>query len=156
MKAAMSDFDLSRFLPFRINRLAENLSRQMIPIYRDGFGLSRAEWRVLAHLGHDGAATARALVARTSMDKVKISRAIAALEGRGWITRETDAQDRRVSLLHLTDLGGEALDRLTPEMVAGEECFLAQISPAKLARIEAALDDLEAAVVDAPCPGEND
>ncbi|MFB2594466.1 MarR family winged helix-turn-helix transcriptional regulator [Paracoccus sp. p4-l81] len=141
----MDNFDLGRFLPFRLNRLAERLSRAMIPIYRDGFGMTRAEWRVLAHLRTEGAATASALVVLTAMDKVKISRAIAALEGRGWIARAADPADRRVNHLHLTTAGRAVLDALTPQMVAGEQAALSRLSDDQRRRIAAALDDLEAA-----------
>lgn len=145
----MARFDLARFLPFRINRLAERLSRAMIPIYRDGYGLSRAEWRVLAHLGAEGAATASALVALTGMDKVKISRAISALEDRALIARATDATDRRVNRLDLTPAGRATLDDLTPKMIAGEAAALAQLTEEQRQRLAAALDDLEA-ILDPP------
>lgn len=140
----MDRFDLACFLPFRINRLADRLSRAMIPIYRDGYGLNRAEWRVLAHLGAEGAATASALVTLTGMDKVKISRAIAALEDRGWIARAPDAADRRVNRLDLTPEGRAILDELTPKMIAGERAALSRLTPEQHRRLAAALDDLEA------------
>lgn len=141
----MTDFDLNRFLPFRLNRLSDRLGRRIMLVYRDHFALSRAEWRVLAHLGA-GEATAVALGRLTAMDKVKVSRAITALEARGWLARATDATDRRVLHLRLTETGHKALDELTPLMLAAESSALATLSPEARARVAAALADLEAAL----------
>lgn len=140
-----TDFRLNRFLPFRLNRLADVLGRRIQPVYRDRFGLSRAEWRVLAHLGA-GEASAVALGTLTTMDKVKVSRAIASLEARGWLIRRSDAGDRRVLRLSLTAAGRAALDELTPLMLAAEAEVLAALSPQARTRIASAIADLENAL----------
>ncbi|MFI0397200.1 MarR family winged helix-turn-helix transcriptional regulator [Paracoccus jiaweipingae] len=139
----MPDFTLSRFLPFRLNRLADRLSRQIMPIYRDAQGIGRAEWRVMAHLGADDGATASQLVTLTALDKVRVSRACAALESRGWISRRPDRQDRRAQLVTLTPQGRAALDGLTPDMLAAESALLAQLTPDQQHRLAQVLDDLE-------------
>ncbi|AXC48871.1 MarR family transcriptional regulator [Paracoccus suum] len=139
-------FDLDAFLPFRLNLLAERISRLVQPVYRDSHGLSRAEWRVLAHLGARGHSTASALIGLTAMDKVKVSRAISGLETRGWIARTTDDRDRRISRLALSPQGRAALDGLAPVMTAREAEVLAGLNPVQRARLVAALADLEAAL----------
>lgn len=73
-------FRLSGFVPFRVNRLAERLTRDVLPVYRDSYGLTRPEWSVLAHLGACVANSARDLVGLTALDKVQVSRAVAQLE----------------------------------------------------------------------------
>ena len=143
---AMSRFDLSRFLPFRINRIAERLALQMVPIYREELGLSRPEWRTLAHLGAEGDCSAARLGQLAAMDKVKVSRAVSALEQRGLIARRPDPDDRRASVLSLTAEGRAAFDRLTPLMTAGESRALAAMTPAQRAELERALAALEDAL----------
>ena len=91
---------LEEFLPYRLNRLADMVSRDFSRIYKDRHGMTRPEWRVLASLGQFGRATASDIVAHSSQHKTKVSRAVAALEQRGWLVRETDEADRRSE--HLT------------------------------------------------------
>lgn len=147
----MSDaFDLSEFLPFRLNRLADALSLEVMQVYRQLYGLSRPEWRVMAHLGVVDSATASELISLTAMDKVKTSRAIAALEGRGWAVRQTDDNDRRIAHVSLTGEGRTALDTLTPLMLAAEARVTGSLTPDALENIKKAVIDLEKALKIAP------
>src|SRR5829696_5161891 len=45
------------------------------------------------------------------VDLSTVSRQVAALESAGWVTRERDGADGRVSLIGVTDAGRAALDR---------------------------------------------
>ena len=112
MKAEI--LELESFLPYRLNRLAEAVSREFSKIYRDRFGLTRPEWRTLATLGEFGTITATAIGEHSSMHKTKVSRAVAELERRKWLTRTADAADRRVEHLALTKAGRGAYLELVP------------------------------------------
>ena len=68
----------------------------------------RNEWRVLFHLGMYGKLTASDIATRASLHKTKISRAVAKLEARRFLTRDRDAKDRRVEHLALTAAGRAA------------------------------------------------
>ncbi len=96
---------LERFAPYRLNRAAELVSRQFSRIYRDHSGLTRPEWRALATLGQYSRMTATEIGRHSSMHKTKVSRAVQALQDRGWLRRETDPDDRRVEHLYLTREG---------------------------------------------------
>lgn len=136
-------FDLARFMPFRLARIAEHLGSEVSAVYRARFGLSRAEWRLLAHLGANGPNTARDLQGLTAMDKVKVSRAVAALEARGWLGRCVDPNDRRVSHLALTAEGQAVFDGLAPDMLRAEAQAVAGLDAVRAARLAQMLDDLE-------------
>jgi DNA-binding MarR family transcriptional regulator len=112
---------LEAFLPYRLNRLAEAISREFSKIYRDRFGLTRPEWRTLATLGEFGTMTATAIGEHSSMHKTKVSRAVAELEKRKWLTRAPDIADRRVEHLALTKAGRGAYLELVPLAKAFEE-----------------------------------
>ncbi len=138
---------LESFLPYRLNRLADAVSREFSKIYRDRYGLTRPEWRLLATLGQYGTMTATAVGAHSAMHKTKVSRAVAALQKRRWLKRTTDTNDRRVEHLSLT---AEGL-RTYREMVPIAEAFQRQLSNAMsapcLAEFDCGLEQLESLVL---------
>jgi DNA-binding MarR family transcriptional regulator len=105
---------LENFLPYRLMRLSEAVSREFAKAYHDRYGLTRPEWRVFATLGQYGTMTATAIGAHSAMHKTKVSRAVAALEKRKWLARETDPDDRRVERLTLTKAGRAAYRDMVP------------------------------------------
>ena len=72
------DFDLDLFLPYLLNQAAETTSFGFHAVYRDRYGMTRTQWRVLANLGKFGAMTARDICAISHIEKTKVSRAVAA------------------------------------------------------------------------------
>lgn len=106
------EFDLQKFLPYRLNQAAEAASIAFRDIYRKRHGMTRPEWRVLANLGQFGSMTATDICNRAKIHKTKVSRAVFSLERRRWLKRETDEQDRRVEHLSLTRDGKTAYAEL--------------------------------------------
>jgi DNA-binding MarR family transcriptional regulator len=96
---------LEAFLPYKLSRAAELVSRRFAAIYKDHAGLTRPEWRTLATLGQYDTLTATEIGAHSSMHKTKVSRAVQSLEERKWLKRTTDEKDRRVEHLVLTREG---------------------------------------------------
>ena len=86
---------LSRFLPYQLSITSNAVSGRIAQEYRQHFGLSVPEWRVMAVLGDSGSLTQRDLTQRTLMDKVAVNRACKVLEERGLATRTPNAQDGR-------------------------------------------------------------
>jgi DNA-binding MarR family transcriptional regulator len=119
--------DLESFLPYRLNRLADAVSREFSKIYRDRHGLTRPEWRTLATLGQFGAMTATRIGAHSAMHKTKVSRAVSELEKRKWLTRKPDPADRRVEHLALTTAGKKAYGEMVPLAKAYEAGVLRQL-----------------------------
>lgn len=103
---------LEHFLPYRLNQAAETVSRRFAAIYRSEYGLTRPEWRTLATIGQMGTTTATAIGAHSSMHKTKVSRAVFALERRGWLKRAADPGDRRTEQLQLTRQGRRRYEEL--------------------------------------------
>jgi DNA-binding MarR family transcriptional regulator len=119
---------LESFLPYRLNRVAEAVSRDFSKLYRDRHGLTRPEWRVLATLGEFATMTATAIGEHSSMHKTKVSRAVAELEKRGWLTRKPDGDDRRFEHLALTKAGRSIYRELVPLAKAFEAKLLGKLS----------------------------
>ena len=93
---------LEGFLPYRLARTAEIVSRQFAALYRERHGMTRPEWRTLATIGQFNRITATEIGSHSSMHKTKVSRAVRALEDRKWITRQADETDRRIEHIELT------------------------------------------------------
>lgn len=138
--------DLEAFLPYRLNRLADAVSRGFSRIYRERHGLTRPEWRLLATLGQYGSMTATAIGAHSAMHKTKVSRAVSSLEARGWLRRTTDEADRRVEHLALTRAGDAAYRDLVPLANAYEQALLDALPAAERRAALAGLAALEAAI----------
>jgi DNA-binding MarR family transcriptional regulator len=140
------DLRLETFLPYRLNRAAATASQQFSRIYRAEFGLTVPEWRVLATLGHLGIASAKEIGRDSAMHKTKVSRAVASLQQRRWVARETDEADRRIEHLSLTAAGKAAHRRLAPKMLAFEEELMARLTPKERADLLKGLAVLERAL----------
>ena len=116
--------ELESFLPYRLYRLADLVSREFAAVYKDKLGLTRPEWRVLAGLGQHGTLTAKLLGEQSAMHKTKVSRAVAGLERRRWLVRSPDDGDRRIEHLTLTKAGLAAYGEMVPLAKAFERHLL--------------------------------
>lgn len=106
-------FQLDAFLPYMLNQMAEAVSKGFQARYQKDFGITRTQWRLLAHLFAEDGLTAKEIGARIHEDKVSISRAVAALETAGRLMRQQGRKDRRFEELHLTPEGRALFERLS-------------------------------------------
>ena len=105
---------LSRFLPYQLSLASNAVSNRIAMEYRQRWGLSIPEWRVMAVVGDAGAMTQRDLTKRTLMDKVAVNRACKVLEERGLAQRTPNEQDGRSHLLDLTADGRDMHAEIMP------------------------------------------
>jgi DNA-binding MarR family transcriptional regulator len=137
---------LESFLPYRLNRLADAVSREFSKIYRDRHGLTRPEWRTLAGLGQHGTMTATAIGEQSAMHKTKVSRAVAELERRKWLVRTRNPADRRVEKLTLTKAGAAVYRELVPLAKAYEAELLGRMSPQSQTDLTSGIKAIEMAL----------
>jgi len=135
--------ELNQFVPFRLNRLASEVSEHLAGIYRARFGLDVPEWRVMATLGPTTGCTAQYIAGSTRMHKTRVSRAIAHLEERELITRVPSCDDRREMELRLTRAGRRLYSELVPLALESERKLLACMNRDQLRAFTGALDRLE-------------
>ena len=88
--------DLDSFLPYRLAVIAARVSKSMSVLYAEKFGISIAEWRVIAHLARSERVSVRDIHARVNLDKVKVSRAVSRLEEAGLVLKASNAADNRL------------------------------------------------------------
>ena len=142
--------DLERFVPFRLKRLAAEVSRALARVYGERFGIDIPEWRVIATLGDRGMARAQDIALSTRMHKSMVSRAVARLMQLGWVARTDGAKDRREAPLALTATGCAVYDQLVPIVLDYQDRLLASLTRSERRELEQLLDKLERAL-DLPC-----
>jgi DNA-binding MarR family transcriptional regulator len=140
--------DLFGFVPFRLNRLAAEVSSALSVEYAARYGLDIPEWRVLATLGfrHD-ACSAQYIAQCTRTHKSTISRAVTALMKRQIVERVENEDDRREFRLRLTRQGVTLYEELIPRLLRKEQEILSCLSAQErrdfarlLGKIEDSLD----------------
>jgi DNA-binding MarR family transcriptional regulator len=145
--------DLFRFVPFRLNRLAAEVSAALSSEYQERYGLDIPEWRVLATLGfRDDACSAQYISHCTRTHKSTISRAVTALMDRQLVERVENEDDRREFRLRLTRKGKTLYEQLIPRLLRKEQEILSCLSAQErkdfagmLGKIEKSLDLVQTA-----------
>jgi DNA-binding MarR family transcriptional regulator len=140
--------DLFRFAPFRLNRLAAEVSSALASEYQTRYGLDIPEWRVLATLGfRNDACSAQYISDCTRTHKSTISRAVTALLKRHLVERVENEDDRREFRLRITRKGKALYEELIPRLKRKEQAILSCLSAKErkdfadlLGKIERSLD----------------
>ena len=134
--------DLEHFLPYRLSVLSNRVSQTIAGAYARRFGIGVTEWRVIAVVGRYPGLSANAVAARTAMDKVAVSRAVARLLARALLQREMHGDDRRRSVLQLSEDGYRIYDEVVPLALDCERRLLEQLSEEERATLHALIDRL--------------
>jgi DNA-binding MarR family transcriptional regulator len=144
----LARLDLFRFAPFRLNRLAAEVSAALAVEYQARYGLDIPEWRVLATLGfRNEACSAQYISHCTRTHKSTISRAVTALMKRQLVERVENKDDRREFRLRLSRKGKALYQELIPRLLRKEQAILSCLSAQErkdfarlLGKIENSLD----------------
>lgn len=153
-EAGRRGLDLSVFTPYRVAVLGRAMSERLGEAYSNE-DLTIPEWRVLAVVSQADAVAARDVVKRTPMDKMAVSRAVAALEAKGLVQR-SPAPDRRMAALRLTPKGAGVFERVSAIALAYEAALLAALSADERRAFLEAISKLEAAIENAAAAAEGD
>jgi DNA-binding MarR family transcriptional regulator len=136
--------DLFKFVPFRLNRLAAEVSSALAVEYQERYGLDIPAWRVLATLGfRNDACSAQFISQCTRTHKSTISRAVTALLHDGLIERVENEADRREFRLQLTRKGRALYEELFPLLLRREDEILSCLSAQERKQLSALLGKIE-------------
>lgn len=133
---------LARFLPYRLNVAATAVSEGLAGLYSERFGISVPEWRVVSTLGEFSQMTAKQIAAHTRMSKVKVSRAVAALDAKGLLARKSNKEDRREAFLSLSPAGLQVYADIVPLALGYADLLARRLSPEDYATLDRILDKL--------------
>jgi DNA-binding MarR family transcriptional regulator len=144
LSGASLRLDLFKFVPFRLNRLAAEVSAALSVEYQARYGLDIPEWRVLATLGfRKEACSAQYISQCTRTHKSTISRAVTALMQRKLIERVENEDDRREFRLRMTRRGRALYEELIPRLLRREHEIMSCLSAAERKNLAALLGKIE-------------
>jgi DNA-binding MarR family transcriptional regulator len=135
---------LQEFFPYRLARLAESVSQATAQVYRERFALSRDEWRILAALAELGEVKTVQVMEHSTLDKMRVSRAVSRLTDAGLVARSADPEDGRAYRLRLLPAGLALYRKIVPMVQAREAFLLEALSPAEREALGRAMDAVQA------------
>lgn len=135
---------LDSFLPYRLVNLAARVSQALARVYETEFGITIPEWRIIANLGQHEFLTPGTLVELTQMDKAKVSRTIARLTAKGYVSKFRDDTDKRAYWLRLSKPGLKLYQQVAPKALAWEAEFVSSLSPGEFRQLLDTVGKLEA------------
>jgi len=144
MKKHRKALTLESFLPYRLSLLSNTVSSNIATTYQDKFGISMAQWRIMAVLAEYPDTSADEVCQRTHIEKSVVSRALARLLDRHLLIREFDKDDKRRSILRLSETGLSVYDEVMPMSEAFEKKLLAALSKTEKESLSVLLDKLQA------------
>ena len=141
--AEHAPLQLEHFLPYRLSILSNTISQAIADDYQRRYDISVTEWRVMAVLARFDGLSAREVAECTAMDKVAVSRALARLVEAKRVSRVTHDDDKRRSVLSLTEAGWTMHDEVAPMARAREREVLAKLDAEERAWLTRILDKLQ-------------
>jgi DNA-binding MarR family transcriptional regulator len=107
------DHDLDHSVGYLLNRAARIIAARFSDDLKS-YDINLQEWRVLAALRHDDHQTLSDLASHTGSELSYLSRAVSALESKGYVRRSESSSDRRNIHLSLTAAGTAIVSELSP------------------------------------------
>jgi len=132
--------ELRKFFPYRLARVAEIVSQATAQVYAERFGLTRDEWRIVAALAGQGAMKTSWIMENSTLDKMRVSRALARLERDGLTIRTSDPEDGRAWLVTLQPSGTALYRKIVPMVEAREDFLLSALTESEREVLIAAID----------------
>lgn len=129
-------FSLARFYPYRFAVLGKLISENFAEVYHLRFGLTIPEWRLIAVLAQYGPISAQEASQFAGLDKVKVSRAIAALQEAKLIVRVVDPSDRRKVQLSLSAKGKRTYQSISKMALDWEKGVAKDLDESQLALLD--------------------
>src|SRR5215813_10459432 len=121
---------------------AQRLLRKRFEARAASYGLSTAQWRLLARLVKDEGSTQARLAEFLEIEPISVSRLVDRMEASGWVMRKQDAGDRRVRMIFPTEKSRNAFAAV--KAIAGDiyDEALAGLSQAERRALISGLDRL--------------
>lgn len=123
----------------RLMKQSHALARRRPQEGQEGCGRRRGAGHILDLLTESSGVSQQVIADRLGIRPQSVSEAIALLEERGFIRREADAHDRRVTLIHITEAGRIHAADLAQERKTHAEQFFSVLTEEEKETLQALL-----------------
>jgi DNA-binding MarR family transcriptional regulator len=123
--------------------VSTRFAKFVAPIYMTRHGLNVAAWRILANIARHEPVSQKELGDYTVTDAPKVTRAIATLLRRKYITREVDPNDRRRAVLRMTAKGRTVFEDVGNIITRADQSLLQGLTSEERRALLSALDKME-------------
>lgn len=113
-----------------------------IRICEGKFGVSRAQWRIVAVLTEDGPMSPTQLIRRTLIEPGRVSKLVTEVMGKRLVERVEDGTDRRRATLRVTAAGKKLYTQLFPQLAAINRRLMSVLDEGEAAMLEQCLRKL--------------
>lgn len=134
--------DPENLLNFRLWRLIALAGAPVTRLCEGHYGITRREWHLLAMLARDGSLPPSEMALRASLDRARISKAVASLIDKSLIQRTAVHDGRCRAVLALTPKGIQLANELFPQIDEINEHVLSALSPEARTALFASLEAL--------------
>jgi DNA-binding MarR family transcriptional regulator len=132
---------------FKLVRLVNLTARPFSQTIGRANQLSLNDWRAMLVLANHPGVAASEVAFLTGLDKMTVSRSIAALERRGRLVKREDPSDKRRTLLWLNAAGQRLFERIGTPAKAREAQLFSVASAAEQTQLGGTLDRLIASLL---------
>ncbi len=139
----MNDIKLDEVFIYLLERTERQTKRYANAALKNaGLEITPEQWAILKRVSERDEVNQREIAELTFRDPASVTRALDALEEKGWVRRVDTANDRRAYNLLLTDAGRGVVARITPIAQAVRAHGLRNIDDAELAQFKATLNKI--------------
>ncbi len=126
--------ELKRSFGFLMHDVSR-LLRKRFDHHAGAIGLTRAQWRVLAHLSRNEGIKQAGLAEILEIKPITLARLLDRLSANGWVERRSDPNDKRARLLFLTNKARPILVELRSVALSVREEALSGLDAAEQDRL---------------------
>lgn len=130
---------LEDLLSFQLHHLNAIGGASVIRLLEGGYGITRREWRLLAHLWQAGEMSPSDLASEIRLDRARTSRAIGVLMEKGLLERKKMANDPRLALVSLTGQGVSVVQEVFPRVSEIHRHWVSVLSEQELMQLASTL-----------------
>jgi len=145
-----TDTPINQYLSFKISVLYRLMVRRSARFLNSKYDLSVAEWWTLGQLAVKSPGTVSGIVDLTQNDKAQVSRAVTMLIQKGLVRKQNNPEDKRSSLLFLTEKGQGLYNEVLPMRKKTQNLILEQLTEEEREITERAIVKLTDYLLDHP------
>jgi DNA-binding MarR family transcriptional regulator len=147
------EYNLRNSIGFRLNNIS-NRVHAMFAKRIEAYGIAPEQFAAMKMISEDGEMTPSKIAMMLAKAKPTVSRALDALEKKGFITRDETDADRRIRHIHLTKEGREVLDTVVPMAQSFNDTLYAQLTPQEVETFFRVLDTIGETIEQCTLTGE--